>query len=816
MALTTEVYPANGSVKAFVVQSEIPSQTHVRVDFYYDNIDHEIQDTDTTYGWAVINNSIVFDTAPIDGWAVKITVSTDGLGLGTAPTDISNVASNIDKVINVSDNMTSIQNVESNVTNINEVANISSNIVDVTSEPLRSDILNAENNATNAQDAWDAFRTRYYGVSASDPVVDPTGGAMTDGDLYFNSIIKRMKVFTGSVWIEAGSSVNGLVEYQEFTATQGQVLFTGLTYDIGSIRVYRNGYKLRNADFTATDGLTVTLVNQTVNAGDEISFEAFGAFDSGVLTSMLNDITTNRADIDSNDTDIAQLQSDLATTNANVATNTSDIATANANIASNDTELADHEARITAVEGVTVETLPRHGAKTTTPIVTINANPALYDIKAFDYEINGTAYSYAGATGIAHTMNAGDFNIIYVDGTASAKTQATFLIAGDVSTKLEIGRIATDDGTNITSIGDSAFLTNDFIMNTYARWKFFEGTLFSSNAGLITEFGTGQLQIQGGFISDNNGNIESISSESQLDVFPVYSVTGSTGIRPLVVDMTVPDTQYDDGTDLATIPNNKFVAHTLFRSMGTGRYYLEYGRILYDSLVQAQLGVTENNYFSQDGSEVEPLARIIVLDGGGIQDIRDVRGQPTTQSSDVISVLGWKDNINPFSSALGNGVTEPNWADIGNGLFAYHWTTGEKLFTQFHVDHDYALGTPCFPHVHFFCKQAQANGNAVTWRLTYTIAKGHSQGESLTVAPTVIDMTYTYDGTEVAGEHIIVEVADIDAFDLKEPDTVVIMCVELLSETATGDIVGLMADLHYQSDRETTPYRKPNFLTGVI
>tara|TARA_R100000149_G_C5830426_1_gene106202 strand:- start:6 stop:452 length:447 start_codon:yes stop_codon:yes gene_type:complete len=57
----------------------------------------------------------------------------------------------------------------------------------------------------------------------------------------------------------------------ERTATAGQTSFTGLTYVNHHISVYLNGVKLDNADFTATDGTTVTLATGAA-AGDTVSF----------------------------------------------------------------------------------------------------------------------------------------------------------------------------------------------------------------------------------------------------------------------------------------------------------------------------------------------------------------------------------------------------------------------------------------------------------------------------------------------------------------------------------------------------------------
>jgi hypothetical protein len=97
------------------------------------------------------------------------------------------------------------------------------------------------------------------------------------------------------------------------------------------------------------------------------------------------------------------------------------------------------------------------------------------------------------------------------------------------------------------------------------------------------------------------------------------------------------------------------------------------------------------------------------------------------------------------------------------------------------------------------------------WRFAYVTAIGHQQGGNLLAAETVIDLTYTATGTEIAGEHIILEGGIADTLDLIEPDTVITARVELISKTVTGRVFGIMADLHYQSDRNSTLNKAPNF-----
>lgn len=172
---------------------------------------------------------------------------------------------------------------------------------------------------------------------------------------------------------------------------------------------------------------------------------------------------------------------------------------------------------------------------------------------------------------------------------------------------------------------------------------------------------------------------------------------------------------------------------------------------------------------------------------------------------------GWDDNIQLFSAAKGNGTTEPVWSNMGNGHYNYLFTSGDELFVTYHVLHDYKQNTNAYPHIHFLVDQTMVVGQQITWRFGYLIAKGHQQGESLTATETVFDMIYTATGTEIAGEHIILECSDLQAFDIIEPDTLVSARIELLSENVDGRIFGIMCDLHYQTDRHSTLNKAPNF-----
>jgi len=61
----------------------------------------------------------------------------------------------------------------------------------------------AASSAASALAAFDSFDDRYLGSKATDPTVDNDGDPLTAGDLYWNTTLSVMKVYTGSTWLIA-------------------------------------------------------------------------------------------------------------------------------------------------------------------------------------------------------------------------------------------------------------------------------------------------------------------------------------------------------------------------------------------------------------------------------------------------------------------------------------------------------------------------------------------------------------------------------------------------------------------------------------
>ena len=60
----------------------------------------------------------------------------------------------------------------------------------------------AATSAAEAAASADNFDDTYLGAKSSDPSVDNDGDALTAGDLYFNTSTNRLRVYTGSAWVE--------------------------------------------------------------------------------------------------------------------------------------------------------------------------------------------------------------------------------------------------------------------------------------------------------------------------------------------------------------------------------------------------------------------------------------------------------------------------------------------------------------------------------------------------------------------------------------------------------------------------------------
>lgn len=138
----------------------------------------------------------------------------------------------------------------------------------------------ADASADSAAALLGLFRGQYLGAQANAPTVDGNGQPVTAGDLYFNTTENAMKVYTGVAWQNAGSVVQGILNKPAapVIATAGQtVVPVSSGFDPALIIVFVNGTRIDVPDVDVSSGTNIVFATG-LNAGDEVSWIAFGAF----------------------------------------------------------------------------------------------------------------------------------------------------------------------------------------------------------------------------------------------------------------------------------------------------------------------------------------------------------------------------------------------------------------------------------------------------------------------------------------------------------------------------------------------------------
>ena len=132
-----------------------------------------------------------------------------------------------------------------NVANMNTLVGIKDNIVKVAN--LHSEVTAVAGNQTNINNAatyLNNFLQLYLGEASSNPTSDGLGNNVTEGDLYFNSVDKRLRVFNGSVF---QNLAEGAVEVAKFATSAFNALYTA---SAGSNSIDLGGLAITGAVFS--------------------------------------------------------------------------------------------------------------------------------------------------------------------------------------------------------------------------------------------------------------------------------------------------------------------------------------------------------------------------------------------------------------------------------------------------------------------------------------------------------------------------------------------------------------------------------------
>lgn len=107
--------------------------------------------------------------------------------------------------------------------------------------------------AAAAAASFDAFDDIYLGAYATDPTLDNDGNALTIGDLYFNTGVNRLKVYSGATWLLAIVDTTTVVEK---TGTTGAAVIPAST--TANRPTPATGHFRFNTDLTQFEGYNGT------------------------------------------------------------------------------------------------------------------------------------------------------------------------------------------------------------------------------------------------------------------------------------------------------------------------------------------------------------------------------------------------------------------------------------------------------------------------------------------------------------------------------------------------------------------------------
>lgn len=190
----------------------------------------------------------------------------------------------------------------------------------------------------------------------------------------------------------------------------------------------------------------------------------------------------------------------------------------------------------------------------------------------------------------------------------------------------------------------------------------------------------------------------------------------------------------------------------------------------------------------------------------------DSLGSPTFPWHDLHSTI----HTDPSSPG-----TAPTFVSYHDAIKARQFDVGDEAFIEFHLPHDYVMGSEIFIHAHWSHNSATVTGGNVTWGFEILYAKGHNQQA---FGATSVDIAVLQDASLIQRQHMVAETAMTSvsggastlAVGQVEPDGVLMCRVFLDANNITDSVVQPkpflhFVDLHYQSTNIGTKNKSPSF-----
>ena len=153
--------------------------------------------------------------------------------------------------------------------------------------------------------------------------------------------------------------------------------------------------------------------------------------------------------------------------------------------------------------------------------------------------------------------------------------------------------------------------------------------------------------------------------------------------------------------------------------------------------------------------------------------------------------------------------------------FAPSWLRNQLSFgiwdyancSIFHLNHDVKVWGKAYVHIHW--STDWIDENTVKWEFQISYALGHDQ-DFFPATTSVFVEQAPNQVAPWAWRHYIAEIGDDYAMTLTEPDAIAMVTVRRVTNWAvdnTDKVFWLTVDFHYESDRDSTPNKSPDFYT---
>ena len=199
---------------------------------------------------------------------------------------------------------------------------------------------------------------------------------------------------------------------------------------------------------------------------------------------------------------------------------------------------------------------------------------------------------------------------------------------------------------------------------------------------------------------------------------------------------------------------------------------------------------------------------------------------PKTQNSGIkVDSLGtptypWHDLIGTLE--VYGDVGDASRLAYRGGIKVLQCDVQDQAYIDFHLPHDYVMGSNIYIHTHWSHNSATVTGGSVTWAFEMIYAKGHDQ--SAFSAPVTASVVQSASTTQY--QHMVAETlastsggaADLLDTDNLEPDGLILCRVYLDSNDITDSVTQPSpflhaVDVHYQSTTVGTKQKSPDFWT---